>query len=147
MFSHQPAISRSAKRKFTYEWGDSAPSTRQIAGKLVDSQPGKDGPPLWNLLHRIDVPITGASLKLQDPVAGGAYNTMSDSTGSFVFDSIPTGTYVLHIEGGTAGDRGFDAADVLIELDPKVSRNALVLTRRAAGGGSCGGTSLELSTD
>lgn len=138
--------SRSAKRKFTYEWGDSAPSTRQIAGKLVDSQPGKDGPPpLWNLLHRIDVPITGASLKLQDPVTGSAYNTMSDSTGSFVFDSIPTGTYVLHIEGGTAGQ--FDPTDVLIELNPKVSRNALVLTRRDAGGGSCGGTSLELTTD
>ena len=38
--------SKSAKRKFTYEWGDSAPATRRIAGKMVDSQPRKDGTPL-----------------------------------------------------------------------------------------------------
>ncbi len=97
--------SKSAKRKFNYEWGDLAPATRRIAGKLIDSQPRKDGTPLWNLLHRIDVPITGAALKLQDPVTGSAYTTMSDSSGGFVFDSIPPTTYVLHIEGGVAGDR------------------------------------------
>jgi hypothetical protein len=136
--------SKSAKRKFTYEWGDLAPATRRIAGKLVDSQPRKDGTPLWNLLHRIDVPIVGASLKLQDPFTGDAYTTMSDSSGGFIFDSLPPATYVLHIEGGAAGDRGYDATDVLIELNPKASRNELVLTRREGGGGSCGGTSLEL---
>ena len=35
--------SKTAKREFTYEWGDSAPATRQLAGKMVDSQPRKDG--------------------------------------------------------------------------------------------------------
>jgi len=138
--------SRSAKRKFTYEWGDSAPATRRIGGKLVDSQPRKDGTPLWNLLHRTDVAISGASLKLQDPVIGTVYTTMSDSTGAFVFDSVPPATYVLHIEGGAAGDRGYDATDMLIELSPKASRDELVLTRRDAGGGSCGGTYLELKS-
>jgi hypothetical protein len=133
-----------AKRKFTYEWGDLAPATRRIAGKLVDSQPRKDGPPLWNLLHRTDVPIAGASLKLQNPMNGTAYSTMSDNSGVFVFDLIPAGTYVLHIEGGTAGDRRYDATDMLIELNPKASRNELILTRQDAGGGNCGGTSLEL---
>jgi len=136
--------SKTAKREFTYEWGDSAPATRQVAGKMVDSQPRKDGTPLWNLLHRIDVPITGASLRLQDPVTGSAYTTISDTSGAFVFDSIPPATYVLHIEGGAVGDRGYDPTDVLIELNPKASRNQLVLTRREGGGGSCGGTSLEL---
>ena len=29
-----------------------------------------------------------------------AYTTMSDSSGGFVFNSIPPTTYVLHIEGG-----------------------------------------------
>lgn len=138
--------SKSAKRKLDYEWGDLAPATRRIAGKLIDSQPGKDGPPLWNLLHRTDVPISGATLKLQDPVAGTAYSTLSDSNGRFVFDPIPRATYVLHIEGGAAGDRGYDATDLLIELNPTASRNELVLTRRDAAGGSCGGTSLELQS-
>jgi len=138
--------SKSAKRKFTYEWGDSATATRRVAGKMVDSQPRKDGTPLWNLLHRIDVPISGASLKLQDPVTGSAYTTMSDSSGAFVFDLVPPATYVLHIEGGAAGDRGYDPTDVLIELNPNASRNEVVLTRREGGGGSCGGTSLELQS-
>ena len=138
--------SKSAKRKFTYEWGDLAPATRRIAGKRVDSQPRKDGTPLWNLLHRIDVPITGASLRLQDPISGSAYTTLSDSSGVFVFDLIPPATYVLHVEGGAAGDRGYDATDVLIELNPKARRDELVMTRREGGGGSCSGSSLELQS-
>jgi hypothetical protein len=135
---------QATKHKFTYDWGDSAPASRRIAGKLIDSQPNKGGTPLWNLLHRVDMPISGANLSLQDPSTGAAYTTMSDATGFFAFDLIPPGTYVLHIEGGGAGDRGYDATDVLIELNPKASRYELVLTRREAGGGSCGGTSLEL---
>ena len=52
----------------------------------------KDGPPLRNLLPRTDVPIGGARLKLQDPVAGTAYSTLSDSDGGFVFDLISPST-------------------------------------------------------
>lgn len=37
--------SRVAKKKVSYEWGDLASATRQIAGKLIDSQPGKGGAP------------------------------------------------------------------------------------------------------
>ena len=137
---------RRAKRKLTYDWGDEAPATQRIAGRLIDSQPSKAGSPLWNLLHRVDVPIIGASLKLQDPTTGAIYTGTSDNQGGFAFESIPDGTYVLHIEGGSAGDRGYDATDQLISLSPQASRNALLLTRRDAGGGSCGGTSLELRT-
>jgi hypothetical protein len=54
-----------AKRRLTYEWGDDAPATARIAGRLVDSQVGKGGTPLWNLTHRVDVPISRAELKLQ----------------------------------------------------------------------------------
>jgi hypothetical protein len=138
--------SRNAKRKFIYEWGDYAPATQRIAGKLVDSQARKDGSPLWNILHRVEVPISGASLKLQDPVTGAAYTTTSDSSGSFLFDLIPATTYVLHIEGGLAGDRRYDATDLLISLSPTATRNELVLARKDASGGGCGGTSLELQS-
>jgi hypothetical protein len=133
-----------AKRRLTYDWGDDAPATRRIAGSLIDSQPNKSGTPLWNLLHPVDVPIVGANLKLQFPT-GAVYTTMSDSQGDFAFEAIPAGTYVLHIEGGSAGDRGYDATDQLIELNPQASRDTLLL-KRSAGGGSCGGTSLELQS-
>lgn len=133
-----------AKRKVNYEWGDDAPATRRLAGSLIDSQPNKTGAPLWNLLHPVDVPIVGANLKLQDPATGATYTTLSDSLGDFAFDTVPGGTYVLHVEGGSAGDRGYDATNQLVRLSPQASRDRLLLKRRAAGGGSCGGTSLEL---
>ena len=61
-----------------------------------------------------------------------------------MFDLIPPATYVLHIEGGAAGDRGYEATNVLIELNPKARLDEVVLTRREGGGERCGGTSLEL---
>jgi hypothetical protein len=137
--------SRKAKRRLTYDWGDLAPATRRIAGKLVDSQPGKEGTPIQRLLHRIDVPIVGANLKLQNATTGAVYNTSSDATGTFAFDGVPPGTYVLHIDAGRVGpDREYDASDLLIALAPSAKRDALLLRRQEPGGGSCGGTSLEL---
>ena len=136
--------SRRAKRKLAYEWGDFAPATRRIAGKLIDSKPGKGGTPLWNLVHRTDMPIRGATLKLQNPITGAVYNTDSDSDGAFAFEAVPGGKYVLHLAGGRTDDRDYDGADLLVEFDPGASHNMLLLTRMDAGGGSCGGTSLDL---
>lgn len=135
-----------ATRRLNFEWGDDAPATKHLAGRLIDSQPSKAGAPLWNLLHPVDVPIVGANLKLQNPATGAIYTTLSDSQGEFAFDTAPAGTYVLHIEGGRAGDRDYDVTDQLVELSPQASRDTLLLKRSAAAGGSCGGTSLELQS-
>jgi hypothetical protein len=135
-----------AKGRLRFEWGDEAPATRRMAGSLIDSQPNTTGTPLWNLLHSIDVPIVGADLKLQNPTTGAIYTTLSDSQGGFAFATVPAGIYVLHVEGGRAGDRDYDATDQLVELSPQASRDTLLLKRSAAGGGSCGGTSLELQS-
>ena len=137
--------SRKAKRNLTYDWGDPAPGTRRIAGKLLDSQPGKGGTPIWNLLHRVDVPIVAAKLTLQNATTRAVYYTTSDANGSFAFDGIPNGTYVLHIDAGKVEpDRDYEASDHSVRLGSAAKRNSLLLRRREAGGGSCGGTSLEL---
>jgi hypothetical protein len=136
--------SRIAKRSLKYEWGDLAPAAKHVAGKLIDSQPGKGGTAIWNLVHRIEVPISGAYLTLRNPLTGTAYRTASDGSGIFSFGDIQSGTYVLHIEGGNAGERSYDGTDLLLAVSPKAHRDALLLTHRDAGGGSCGGTSLEL---
>src|ERR1700733_7245966 len=47
--------------------------------------------PIMNLVHRIDVPINGARIKLQDPLTGNVYNSVSDDNGDFAFDSAPKG--------------------------------------------------------
>lgn len=136
--------SRKSKRKLTYDWGDDAPATRRIAGRLIASQPGEGGTPLWNLVHRIEVPIRGAALKLQSPTTGATYDMDSDSDGRFAFDGITEGLYVLHIAGGGTESRDYDPTDLLVDLSPKARPNFLALERREAGGGSCGGTSLNL---
>lgn len=137
--------SSKAKRALSYEWGESAPGTRQVRGTLIDLQPAQGGTPIWNITHRVPVPVTGASLTLRNPTSGAVYRTSSDSTGGFAFGDVASGIYVLHIEGGIAGERGYDSTDQLLEVGPKEQRDTLLLTRRDAGGGSCGGTTLELS--
>jgi hypothetical protein len=139
--------SRRAKAKLSYTWGDEAPGTSRIAGRLVDSQPGKGGTPIWNLVHRTEVPIVGAGLRLQDPITHAIYLASSDEDGRFSFEGVASGTYVLHIEGGAAGDRSYDETDQLIRLDDIAIRSSLVLKRRDAGGGSCGGTELDLQSN
>lgn len=146
-FHVDPRPTRKAKKKVSYDWGDLAPATRQVAGRLIDSQPGHGGTPIWNQLHRVDTPISEARLRLQDPLTGAVYSTLSDSDGHFSFGSIPNGIYVLHIEGGTApSGRGFDSSDHLIRLsDTDTAKgDMLLLSHRDAGAGSCGGTYLEL---
>jgi hypothetical protein len=134
-----------AKRDLAYDWGDMAPGTRHIAGKLLDSQPGKGGSPIWNLTHPVDVPISAAKLELQNANTGAVYHEISDANGGFAFDGIPNGTYVLHIDAGKVEpDHDYEASDHLIELGSTAKRDSLLLKRREASGGSCGGTSLEL---
>jgi hypothetical protein len=137
--------SSKAKRNLAYDWGDLAPGIRRIAGKMVDSQPGKGGTPISNLLHRIDVPIVAAKLTLQNATTGAVYHTTSDATGAFAFDMIPNGTYVLHIDAGKVDpDRDYEASDHLVRLGPTAKNSSLLLARQEAGGGSCGGTGLQL---
>jgi hypothetical protein len=139
------STSRNAKKRITYEWGDLAPGVRQMAGRLVDSQPGHGGTSLWNLIHRVDVPIAHATMKLQDPTSAMVHNAESGVDGHFNFGQIPAGTYVLHIEGGTvANGRDYESTDLLITLSKKAKWETLLLSRRDPGGGSCGGTYLEL---
>jgi hypothetical protein len=120
-----------------------APATRQIAGKLIDSQPGTGEGPIWNLVHRVNVPVVGAKLTLQNPVTSETYNAISDQDGSFSFEQAPVAVYVLHIEGGGSG-RTYDPTDLQIRLSPTANRDRLELIRRDTSGGSCGGTHLEL---
>jgi hypothetical protein len=137
--------SRKAKRNLAYDWGDLAPGTRRIAGKLLDSQPGKGGTPIWNLLHRVDMPILAAKLTLQNATTRAVYHTTSDANGAFAFDGIPNGTYVLHIDAGKIEpDHNYEASDHLISLGSTVKHDSLILKRQEAGGGSCGGTGFEL---
>ena len=134
-----------ATRRVTYEWAEMVPATRHLSGRFVDSQPGHGESALLNMLHRVDVPVPGATIRLQDPLTGKVIDTVSNGDGSFKFDSVPEGIYVLHIDSGIApGGRDFDSADLQIRLSREATRESLLLKHREAGAGSCGGTDLEL---
>src|SRR5579863_209410 len=133
--------SRNAKIKLTYTWGDEAWATSKVAGKLVASEPAKGGTPIWNLTHKVDVPISGASLTLRDPVSHAVYVTTSDQDGCFSFEGLPNGTYVLHIEGGNAGEFTYDPADSVVELTNLAKRGGLLFKGGPSG---CGGNELAL---
>ena len=138
--------SRGAKGRLRYSWGDQALATQEIAGRLVDSQPARGGTPIWNLTHSIDVPITGAGLTLHDPTTHAVYKTVSDQNGRFSFGGLPEGTYVLHVEGGGAGDRAYDPTDSVVELSSSAKRRELLFKGGPIKGGpnGCGAEGLGL---
>jgi hypothetical protein len=132
--------SRKAKIRLSCAWGDESPASSRIAGRLVASQPGKGGTPIWNLTHRVDMPISGASLTLRDPISHAVYIMTSDQDGHFFFDGLPNGTYVLHIEGGSAGEFTYDPTDSVVKLDNTARRGELLFKSGLSG---CGGSELE----
>jgi hypothetical protein len=144
-FHIDASASRKAKKNVHYEWGDEADSVAQARGRLVDSQSGKGSHPLDNLIHRVIVPIPDARMELRDPLTGATYKSVSGPDGQFVFEHVPNGTYVLHIDDTKgAQDVALDATDLLIRVDDHAKRRALLISHRTPGGGSCDGTSLEI---
>ena len=135
--------SLAGKRRVTYEWGDDAEGTRSISGRVVDPQPGTGGNLIWNITHPVNVPINGANLTLHDPISGAVFAAKSGEDGSFGFDVAANRAYVLHVEGGNFG-RPYDAANLLLRIDPAAARTELLLTRQEGGGGSCYGAGLVL---
>ena len=130
-----------AKRVMRYDWGDLGPGMRRVAGSLIDTQPGTGGTPLWNLIHPVTVPIAGAKLRLQNALTDEVFAATSDDHGDFGFDSVPNGTYVLHVEGGTTG-RAYDPTDLLMKVRSSGTRTAVALSRQELGATNCGDASL-----
>ena len=142
-FHVDSAPSTKAKRAVKYKWGDWAPSTARVAGTLIDCQPGRGKNPVLNVVQCTQVPVVAARFRLTNSMTGATFTTASNENGSFAFASIPSGKYVLQVEGGKALDREYDGTDQLIKVSPNAKWDSLLLTRREAAAGSCGGTSLE----
>lgn len=134
-----------AKKRLTFVWGDYAPTTRRVVGRMIDSQTGTGGTILWNMTHRVEAPIGGATTTLKNALTGVAYTAISDENGDFTFPDVPEGTYVLHLDGGALkSGSSCDSTDLLIKVNAKALWDALLLTNRAAHDGICGGVSLDV---
>ena len=116
-----------------------------MEGRLIAMQPRQGGTPLSNLIHRVELPIVHAKVKLQNPLTTSVYTTETDEHGYFRFGEVPPGTYVLHIDGGTVTNgREYESTDLLVALSKKAQSDALLLSRRDADAGSCGGPYWEI---
>lgn len=132
-----------AKKTRDYEWGDFAPGFRHAAGRLVDLRVGSGGAFLEKLRHATRVPVIGATLELRDAVTGTIFKTTTSETGSFAFEDVPDGTYVLRVEAAEKSERYIDVEGILLAFGRTAKLNTVLLVHRDVGGGSCGGTNIE----
>jgi hypothetical protein len=121
-----------AKRTLTYGWGDDAPETRQIAGKVRSHSFIMDA----NGQHPETASVAGIHLTLTDPLSGVRSETTTSPEGLFRFSGISEGVYVLHSDGNER--LRYYPGDMLIGLSPKAARTELVL-ELGGGGGDCNG--------
>ncbi len=130
--------SPSAKSSVTIVWGESPIGTSRVAGHLIDSAAAKGGT-LLDMAYRrnrVESPSHGARISLHNAITGMVYVTISDQ-GSFTFDQIPEGTFVLKVEGVP-----YQPTNLLIEVAADASLNSLELMRTDLG--MCGSHVLQL---
>lgn len=131
--------SRKAKKHLSYTWGELIPGVQTVAGRFVDSRLGTGGNPLWNLSHRVESPISGARITLENPFSKTTLSTASDSDGKFSFESVTSGTYVLHVDATS------ETADFAIDVSSDARFVRLALTSTQSAGGSCSGIQLDVT--
>jgi hypothetical protein len=96
---------------------------------------------LWNAIHRVAVPISGAKLRLENAITNQTFNTTSDALGRFDFGSVQDGTYVLRIKGGETG-RSYDPTEIVLKVRRRASAGTLEFTRTES---NCGDVYFMLS--
>jgi hypothetical protein len=90
-----------AEKEMSYTWGDDAPETGAVRGRLTNGE----NDPKWSFVERLQhrpntVAISGATLSLRGPATKDPYTTVTDGEGNFSFAGVPDGVYVLHVDEG-----------------------------------------------
>lgn len=123
------ATALTAKRTLTVTWGDNAPETRQISGKLTSRRFIFDA----NGPHFDPLYVSGIRLRLTNALTGMQSETTTTPEGLIIFNGIAEGLYVLHSDGDEK--RRYSPSDLLIRLSSKAARADIVL--ELTGPGSC----------
>lgn len=126
------ATALAAKRTMTFTWGEDAPETRQISGKLVSRRVLIDA----SGQHPDPASVAGIRLTLTNALTGMRYETTTNPAGLIAFGSLTEGVYVLHSDADKG--RHYDAGGLLIRLNPAAARSDLMLEIHG-GGGDCRG--------
>ena len=87
---------------FDFQWADDAYQTQRVSGSLAGLVPGDTGNKLMDLARPKETIYPGIAIKLKSAFSDAEYETLMDSTGSFVIGPGPDGIYILTIAGGYA---------------------------------------------
>jgi hypothetical protein len=138
-----PKRARNPKKQFDFHWADYSHETRAVSGSLTGLVKGNTGHPLQDIIHPIEVVHAGIPITLRNAFSAEEYQTTSDSSGTFLFDPLPSGTYILTIGGGTKsfGGQIADPTTFVIDLTESAKRDLLLLRLQDGG---CGGAEYEL---
>jgi len=120
--------SRKAKRALQYSWGDNPLVVPQLAGKLMERQPGTGGKP-----EGILSPIPKATLTLRNTTSGASYTTTTTEDASFAFDRVPSGVYVLEVEYENQPNHDPRPDHLVVKINPNANAGPLSLIRMQSG--------------
>jgi Carboxypeptidase regulatory-like domain len=137
---------RKPKTQFDFRWADYSYETRAVSGKLTGLMKGNSGQPLQDVIHPVEVVHPGVPIKLRGAFSDEEYQTTSDSSGTFLFDPLPPGTYILTIVGGTKSFNGRTADSTTLVIDTTAAAKRDFLSLQLQDGG-CGETAYELQTE
>jgi hypothetical protein len=113
-------------QQFTFQWADDAYQARRIAGTLTGRVPGDTGNKIMDLARPKETVYPGVAITLKSAFADDEYQTLSDTTGSFVIGPVPNGIYVLVIAGGMTSIYGTaEETSHVIDLTQTAPRNLL----------------------
>jgi hypothetical protein len=132
---------REARKQFDFQWADYSYEMRSVRGKLTGLVKGNTGHPLQDVIHPIEVVHPEIPIPLRNAFSDEEYQTTTDSCGTFLFDPLPPGTYILTIGGGTKsfGGQIADPTTFVVDLTESAKRDLLRLQD-----GGCGGAEYEL---
>ena len=144
-----------AESRLEFDWAPDPVMVSRVEGKLVDARPPEGEPPP-NFLARIKnreqlragavlLPITYANLRLQSVASRETYFAASDAKGTFSFEDIPDGSYVLRIEGGISFNE-YDPTEFVVRVDSSTDRRDLHLKTLYPDFGFCGYKGLMLDS-
>jgi hypothetical protein len=131
------------RKQFNFRWADYSYEMRAVGGKLTGLVKGNTGHPLQDLIHPVEVSHPGIPITLRNAFSDEEYQTISDSSGTFLFDPLPIGTYILTIGGGAKsfGGQIADPTTFVIDLTESAKRDSLPLRLQDGG---CGGAEYDL---
>jgi hypothetical protein len=122
-------VSRLAKSRLNYRWGEAPIVVSDITGTFVEFR--RQGATPFERLKNppIVTPVGGVQIQLHHPTNGSIYSDVSDTQGQFAFVGVPSDIYVMNVREQN------DAANFLIRMAPTGTKGFLQLSK---GETSCG---------